>query len=320
MSRYSCRRSARSVYVGVDTVSGAELHWDLESSRNLNALAVGPSGSGKTVSLACLANRLARRFGFSILAIDMKGEYADLLGSFYNLRIRMVNPVVQRLNPCNTPEQLLTAVRAVFGERAAARYSYVLRIACEASEPLDKVASEYIGYEPLARFSECFSGESSVSIGSLFAAPTVLYLGSLLRICPRCVPAMYTFVLESAISLDKPRELILIVDEAWSVARYLSPRDLSAYLRLARSANVGVFMATQSLDDAPEPRVLIENSSLLLLFASDPAFAARLGSYVKVPQDVFEEVYRGLGVGECIAKIPGVGGYRICYVDPSPIR
>ncbi len=256
--------------------------------------------------------------GASILAIDVKGEYQWLLGDFYGLHTRVVDPVVTPLNPCNGIDMLLSSIASVFDSREARYFAEAVRIACEAREPLPHIVSDYVSSSELSALASCFNSESPLSINDLRHGVNILYLGSLSRLCPSCLPVMYLYIVESMLASRSDSVTVLIVDEAWNLARHVSPRDLASYLRLARGAGVAFFMATQSLDDIKDFGVVLENSSLALIFAADPVAVARLSHYLKIPRSVLEEASKLYGVGECIAKLPGAGGFRLCYVDPSP--
>ncbi len=320
-SRFAPLADNNAVYIGIDLLTHTRVSWILSDSRNFNVVAIGPSGCGKTFSLACLAHRLRKTVGAHIFILDVKGEYRSILREVYGVEPLLIDPLVKPLNPCSSVLELRSALRNLVENSELGAFVEALRYSCSYREPLARIAREYVSNDNLLVLASCFDPEGGIETRKLRHLPiAILDLSNLLKLCPNCVPTMYAYIVRSLLTRSDDELSILVVDEAWNLTRSSSPREVVEYLRLARGYGVGIFLATQSFEDLYDPSTVVENCSVALLFVGDSSIAWKARSYLNVPKVLVEEASKLFGVGECLAKIAGYSGYRLCYVDPSPER
>ena len=301
------------VYLGIDLIDHSEIIWCLDRSPNLNTIILGPSGSGKTLGLASLSRRLSNAVGYTLLILDLKNEYRDLLRALYGVRVNAIDPLITPLNPCTNIDALYQALESIDFNADEVIHRVELSCSCGDDSFLAMNNSKSSVKYLLKTFSVL-----GTRLEELWSANTILNLSTLYRVCPQCAKAIYLFVVYATINnADRPcLGTVLVLDEAWSILSYLDARRLHEVLRLARGSHVSLLLSSQSLQDLNAPKIFFENCSLVLISTLSESLIEEVGEYFGASESVKSLSRELRGVGVYLTKINYLSYPRICYVDP----
>lgn len=335
----------KSIYVGIDIISGGSVYWDLSQSFSPHILVIGPSGSGKTITLLSLANRLRTKYRCSLAIMDVKDEYRYVIGMFKYNDVAMLslpeNPIP--LCYCDDPmdkkhRMVLDAVDVVSKifsltpTTSRALYDAMFSICTQCIDIDNLLSSDLNVYdrglndaiEAVVRIFDVYPSRYIAEAPSLSDQGRV-YIVNLRHLFIKSKADSATVILYLTRSLlnqlstisTLPR-VILVLDELWHAVPYIAEDLLNTLTRYGRGIGLMLMMATQNIDDLyPHTNAIVNSCGVFIAMASPSiSYWQKLRHYLNLSGKAVEYAATLRNQGEAVARFSSHGVPVFLYVDP----
>lgn len=334
------------IYVGIDLVSGATLYWNPLKAFSSHILVVGPTGSGKTQTLLALAYRFRDIYRSSVVFIDVKNEFAELLKLYSRENVIVIDSIKNSLPICfcsddknkkiNSVAMVVNTLTKIFSLTLSQQKllrDTLIDICMKCSDVSDvllnvgEVATDKRLGETMEIITELFNTYQDISENILnISRNGDIYVVNLksLFLRDRIYSSTYTLhfiklILEkldhSVINVPK---IVIVIDELWHSLPYISDELISILTRYGRSLGITIFMATQGIDDLhPHTDVIASSCGGFISMASHSlSYWQRVKRYLNLSNRSIEKALMLNNQGEAVARFSPQSTPVFLYIDP----
>ncbi len=302
------------IYIGKDL----DTNWPViidEETLYKHILVVGPTGMGKTTTLATIIENYISLYDNVVLGFDYKGDLVSLVD---RTLVNVVTPREASLNVLIKPEYvdnidwaliISDVLEKVLGIEAK-KVSTLIKIIVEGkvdeyvNDPRKILMNPDLTY--LASVIELIA--SKPRYGALikyFDTQTLFNLNGYGTAYQCIYSGIVVSIISYLTSMNKLREKLIVIDEAWRVSRL---KSLYTLIKEGRSRKVGVILATQNIEDIPVE--ILDNIHTLIIFGShSDEYLSKIANILGIRKHVIEGLKR-LSIGEALI---------FNSLDPHPI-
>lgn len=327
-------------------MSGDSVYWDIYHSFSPHILIVGPTGSGKTIALASLAKRMVINYGGSLIILDIKDEYQNLLSLlFRDANIIILDPLRDSLPLCfcsstveekrQTVSSIVNLVSRIFSLTATSSrliQNFLLDVCIRCTDISDIFSQNFDIYDKnldrsidtVTRIFNVYPDTASAKSYSLFSRDIYLFNLRKLFLIDKADSAtailyiIYTILNNLKLNTGTKPRAIVALDELWHIIPYAIEDLIDILTRYGRGLGLSLMMATQNIDDlTPYTDTIVNNcGGFIAMSSSTLSYWRRLRAYLNLSNKSLTYVATISNQGEAIARFSPWSKPIFLYIDP----